>query len=230
MVIGLLARLVPLGLRTAPKVLSAIKPLFIGKSFLGTTARTLSTLTGVGIFAESPIIRKAVIGRVKDPLSFGRKIGRGVETGFQVLETEKKIRRVPQSLVPNITLRSGLTATALPSGELVRSERLPIIPKIKEKVKDLAPSIIIPGLAAGIGALTTALLLREKDTKLVPLLPIPSQIQPIGVAKKIVEEEKPKVPTPTMPSITNKINVSPEININFRKSRKFINQQILVRQ
>lgn len=63
--------------------------------------------------------------------------------------------------------------------------------------------------------------------QVVPLAALPIQ-EPIGVVKK--PEDAALKEKPAIPSIINKINVNPTIDIRFSRSKKFINQQIITRQ
>jgi len=105
-----------------------------------------------------------------------------------------------------------------------------------EKVKEVAK---VAGVVGGVAALTAAVIAAAKKRRAeVPGLPglpgapglmAPVISQPFGAAKK-PEPEKPKeLPAPAMPSINNRITFKPEINIRISKSRKFINQQLLIR-
>jgi len=120
---------------------------------------------------------------------------------------------------------------------------------LKEKIIGGAKTAGVAGgvIAAGAGIVAVGKKVKEKftETKIpTPTIPdIPSFVPPtftqlpVGTALQqepigIVEKEIPEViaePVKTeMPSITNKNVFSPEINIKFSKSRKFINQQIVV--
>ena len=57
------------------------------------------------------------------------------------------------------------------------------------------------------------------------VLPMAPEQQPLGPVKQVTED---KIMQPT-PSIINRINVTPIINVRINQSRKFINQQLLVR-
>ena len=124
-----------------------------------------------------------------------------------------------------------------------------LVPKEGETLKE---KIIQAGKAAGlIGAVTAAAagglvvagrvikgkipsLPTGRASQLPPIafLPAPSSItptiQPLGAVQKPMEPEKIAQAQPlAMPSI--KITNKPEINISFRKSRRFINQQVIVK-
>ncbi len=90
--------------------------------------------------------------------------------------------------------------------------------------------------AAGVvGAVVAAVAVAKKVTgkpkvittpeQLVPksVLPIPPEVKPLGVVKQPVEKVSP------VPSIVNQIKVSPVVNVRINQSRKFINQQLLIR-
>ena len=59
-----------------------------------------------------------------------------------------------------------------------------------------------------------------------PITPPALSIEPIGAVEKPEEEIKPIAVSP-MPKITN--TFKPSIDISFRKSKKFINQQVIVK-
>lgn len=94
------------------------------------------------------------------------------------------------------------------------------------------------GLVAG-GAVGAAVAgkIRERGERLAepfgvsPLSPLTPTTQPLGAVQPEVKEPEPKAMEPlTMPSI--KITNKPQnnINIKFSKSRRFINQQVLIRK
>jgi len=120
---------------------------------------------------------------------------------------------------------------------------------VKETVKDIPPIVLggLGGLAGGAIAVPIVKTIietvkgRKEKEIIIPETIIPStqfsqlptvvqpQQQPIGAVQQEVVEEKPKaIQTVATPNIINKNVFNPEINISFKKSRKFINQQILV--
>ncbi len=158
--------------------------------------RPLTTLTGIGILQVSPIARRFVAARLRDPTQIGKEIGGIIED--------------PSKLQP------GIGQTPL------------------EKVKEVAKAAgIVGGVAAVTAAAITAVKKRRAErpfpAAILPAAMAPIISQPLGPAKK-PEPEKPKeLPVATLPSMINKIIFKPEINIRFSKSRKFINQQLLIR-
>ena len=95
------------------------------------------------------------------------------------------------------------------------------------------------GIVGGIvGAVAVAKKIKEKlparkekvitsPEQIVPpsVLPLPPQQEPLGPVVQVKEE---KIMQPT-PSIINRINVTPIINVRINQSKKFINQQLLIR-
>lgn len=228
MVFGLI-RLIPVAFRFIPKAAKAFKPLFVGKTPIGTFFKSTGTLSTGAFVAGSPTTQTFLKKRITQPFSLGSGLATKFETGLRAVEIERSVIKVPQSLNPNITLLSGRTATATPSGQLLRSEpiaRFPILGKIKEVVT--SPSFLIPAaIGTGAAVLGSTLLGRIKDTKIPAGAILPTgAIQPLGAVEKPEVKEK-EVPKAIMPSIKNTFN--PEINISFKKSKKFINQQVFVR-
>lgn len=98
-----------------------------------------------------------------------------------------------------------------------------------EKVKEVAKAAGVVGGVAAAGAAVVAAVKKRREAAPETFAAIPAlpDIRPIGVAKKPVEALP--VAIPTMPDIVNKISFKPEINVRVSQSRKFINQQILMR-
>lgn len=161
---------------------------------------------------------------------------------------------IPRSLPGKIALGSGgLIATGVALEDPRRlgraARRLVTAPvELGRKIGRGEPVSIAEGLikggivGAGIAGIIGAAALgkraigRRKEKAIVVTTPgqiVPAQVlpqqEPIGVVKQPEEEIKVKPMEQVIPTINTRINVSPIINIRFSKSRKFINQQILVR-
>ena len=133
--------------------------------------------------------------------------------GGQALGTTLTTPKGAETTTGSQGIIDALTSAGLIGAGLVGARE--IIRTIKEKrvtekaVLPTLPSVKIPAL---------------------PSISQPATLEPIGA----VEKEKPvtkEVPAQTnMPDITIRNIVKPNINVSFRKTRKFINQQVLVRQ
>lgn len=170
------------------------------------------TALGLGIAKTSPKARKFVVQKIKDPTAGGRFIGEQIENiGKDNLPRDKSLGEKIKEGAKKAGIIGAITAGGI--GAAVVGKK--IIEKVK-KAKVPKISEIIPGVAA-------APALAQLPQSITP------QLQPLGPAEKPPKEEKVVAVAPTMPSITNKIRVAPEINIRFSKRRTFINQQILVK-
>lgn len=174
-------------------------------TFKGAVGLAVGVPTLVGVLATSPTARGIAKGIFDPRKAFGRGKGLGA------------IVEDPSKLIPEKETVVG----------------------VGEKVRDIAREA---GLAAAAGAaltgaaVITAKKVRERLTKapqLPPtaLLPTPITIttipQPLGPVERPAPKEVAMEPL-TKPVSIKVIN-KPEINISFRKSRKFINQQLLIR-
>jgi len=162
--------------------------------------RPILSLVGAGVLVTSPTARRAAVTLPQTLFSGGKTIGGKIEG----LSAPTKEKAGKFGLL-------GLGAAALLGGVLVA-------PTALRAAKGLIPSL--PK--------------RKKATQELPvgLLPAPPSItpttQPLGAVQQVVE------PTPSLPvekvkpmKITNTFN--PTIDIRFSKSRRFINQQIIVK-
>lgn len=167
---------------------------------------------GLGILKTSPKARKFIGEKIKDPTAGGRFIGEQIEgLGKDPLPRDKSFTEKIKEGAKKAGIIGAITAGGI--GVAVAGKK--IIEKArKAKVPDIDVSKIIPAIPKG---------LQEQPLQVTP------QIQPFGAAQAPPKQEKPLAVAPIMPSITNKIKVSPEINIRFSKKRTFINQQILVK-
>lgn len=163
---------------------------------------------GLGIATTSP---KAVsfIKRKAKPVGAGEFVGSAIES------IGKQSKKSLSDTIKEGAKKAGLlgAGVAAGAGAIVAGKKL--LEKVKVgKTPDL--STIIPRGAA----VST---IQQQPSELQP------QFQSFGAAEKPPKEEKVVPVTQTMPTINNRISVKPEINISFRKSRKFINQQIFAR-
>jgi len=184
-----------------------INPVLAIPTFLGTTAGTASLL---GAIRERPGFFLSLI------------TGRGGAKIVRPVETIKEI--IPPIVIPDIT-PPGLTAkeiaaliAAAAAAGAAGAGAATVIPKIVDIVKDdkdktpkdipTEPPIVPPTF------------FQVDPSGLAPTISRPiSAVQP--VSEKPVVKEKPM-------QITNEISVNPEINISFKKTKRFINQQINV--
>ena len=191
---------------------------FVVPKTLGGAVRTaLLGSTAVGILLSSPKARAFAKARLTDPFGPGRVIGGIIED--------------PSSVLP-----SGVAAGA-PGGQQS------FFDKLKDILKRGGPLAAATALGVGLVPVGRAALARFRERRAAaPLIPtgvpptallpsIPSltpTTQPLGAVQKPIEEKELIAAAPVaMPSI--KITNKPQINISFRKSRRFINQQIFVK-
>ena len=179
------------------------------KTFFGTPKRAALTVTGIGILQTSPKAREFLIEKFKDPTGAGREIGKIIEDPSRL---QPSITQTPKEKILEIGKQAGLIGgAAAAAAALVAAAkrfgkiRAPVIPMIGD-----LPSA---GLPVGI----------------LPAEPsISSKTQPLGAVQQPVEPKEAVAVQPvSIPDIT--INNNPEINIRFSKSRRFINQQVLVK-
>jgi len=206
------------------------------KFLIGQASLISGTIAGIGAFAINPALSipaflattagtASLLGAIREkPSFFGNILGGGAG---------KTIVTLPETI-----------------GQTVKDIDLPKVPSTGLSAKEIAALIAAAGVGAGAGVGITKIIEVFRDrpgtnvTANIPKATTPSfptftapptfqaqpigtqqQAQPIGIVEKQVEEKVKEKPVPV---ITNKINVSPEINIRFSKSKKFINQQILV--
>lgn len=193
------------------------RPSIAGKVFTATKGFLL-TGAALGALEVSRKLRTFIKEKAIDPGAGGRFIGRQIETGL-VRDDKKTFKeRLAEGAKKAGLIGAGVVAavTGISLGRsALRKLREAKIPKIPKAIK-------IPGVSGIIPGAPTSLLVKQ------PTQPLPPQIEPFTAAKKVEEKEKPMVVTPSMPTINTKITVSPKINISFRKTRRFINQQVLI--
>ena len=188
-------------------------------------AGTLATLTGAGLITAGKVFlgtglasgiltsaraRKFAKQKVLDPTAIGIGIAGIIEEPSKLIPTDKTPAGVKEKIL-EIGKAAGLiggTAAALVGGVALGKKALekfpkPFFPKAKET----------PG---------------EPPVALLPAPPsITTTTQPLGAVQQ-VKEPIPEAPPMQQPiNITNTFN--PSIKISFKKSRKFINQQLLIR-
>ncbi len=172
-----------------------------------TAGKTL-LITGAasGLLAGSAKARAAAKERVKDPTKIGLELAKFVEDPGKLLPKEKPLKEK----IKEVAKTAGLVGAAAAAG-------VGVVAVAKKKIKEIK----IPKLPEIKAAELPAAILPS---------PPPSQIlEPFGVAQP-TPEPLPAVSAPAMPAISNKITFKPEINIKISKSRKFINQQLLIRK
>ena len=177
-------------------------PLAGFKTFLGTGLAS-------GILTTSERARKLAKEKILDPTAIGIGIGQLIEDPGKLIPKDTTPAGVGVK-VKEILLSAGLiggVAAAVVGGVTLGKAALEKIPKIS--------------------------LPKKKETAQEPplaLLPAPSSLtpttQPLGAVQQPVKE-KPIVQAQPPINITNTFN--PSIKISFKKSRKFINQQLLIR-
>jgi len=197
-------------LTTTAVIEAGILGTLLGGVFGGAKAAGFTAL-GLGILETSPKAASFLGRRISDPTGVGRGLGEIIEDPSQLLPKDKPVKEKVAEVVKKAGVVGGLAAAGVGAAVIAKKA----IEKIRKPKVPQIPKAIIP--VAAIPAL------QQLPSELLP------ETEPIGVVKKPVEEEKPALPTPSMPSINNKNTFSPEINIKFSKSRKFINQQVLVR-
>ncbi len=166
----------------------------------------LITGAASGILAGSAKARAAAKERVKDPTKIGLGIAQIIEDPSRLLAKEKPLKEK----VKEVAKTAGLVAGAAAAG-------LGVVAVAKKKIKEIK----VPKLPEIKAAKLPAAILPS---------PPPSQIlEPFGAAQPTPTPEPLPAAAPAMPAISNKITFKPEINIRFSKSRKFINQQLLMR-
>jgi hypothetical protein len=171
-----------------------------------------------GALQTSPKIREVVKKRITDPTAGGRFIGEEIE------KLGKPVTEAEPGLLAKITegaKKAGLigAGTALVAGGIIAGK------KIKEKLAK-APTLPVPPVSLPSIPKQPSVTFQQLPLSVPPdIQQIPGQVQ--VKEKPLLPEEVSKF---TMPTINNKVIVKPVINVSFRKTRKFINQQILIRR
>jgi len=160
--------------------------------------------TAIGALTVSPTLRKALDPRAR--LGFGKQIGEVVEDPSTFIQ---KLTSIGREVAP-VAVVAGLTGATLAA-----------IGRVAGRKKDIAIPSLLPAAAAPVGALAQSIPLAAAPS-------IPAAVpEPLGAVQQEKPPEIAKVPKAVpMVRITNKPQNN--INIRFSKSRKFINQQVLV--
>ena len=156
----------------------------LGGPFGGIKAGALTGI-GLGILQTSPKAAKFVGEKIKDPTAGGRFIGEQIEKiGQTPLPTEKGLGEKIKEGLKKAGVLGGVVAAGVGAGALIK--------KGVEKVKKTK----VPTIAAIPTGILTQPTLSQLPQQVAP------QIQPLGVAQKVIEEETPKAVTP-IPTIKN---------------------------
>jgi len=216
MVAALLLRGLTAGARFVPK---------IAKGLFGTIPRAITTTltlpTAIGFVSTKE--GRALARKFIDPTSRIR-FGKTVAT-----DPLRAVKDVFRDKTPLEGLQSIPILQSIPGqpGPFPFKSKT-IIERAKEKIPDVPapPSILVPaGIGAAIAGLG-ALLIQRLPTGTGQVGLQVSEEPTLGAVPKPKEPVKEKPLTPMM--IKNTFN--PEINIKLSKSRKFINQQLLIRK
>ena len=185
-------------------------------------AGTLSAITGGGLIsvgrafigsglavglAESAIVRKFAKQKILDPTAIGSGIAGIIEDPGQLIPKEKTGAGLKEKVI-EIGKAAGLiggTAAAVVGGVAVAKKVLEKIPKIPKLPKRIAPQVLPAALLPALPSLTPT-------------------TQPLGAVQQV-----PAVAAPVQQPINITNTFNPTIDIRFKKSRKFINQQLLIR-
>ena len=221
----------PLRILTSPKTTLAllgtlIAPLRVGRFALGAAKfaapKTLKGVLVAGVTLPTGILVLTQSERAFETLKFAidpRKAPERAKIIAGIIEDPSKLLPTDKITLKERVLEVGKAAGILGAGVALVAGGISIakkklrgakIPKVSLPTRQIAPQVLPAALLPAAPSLTP-------DT------------QPLGAVKQV--EEKP---TPTLPvekikpmKITNTFN--PTIDIRFSKSRKFINQQILIR-
>lgn len=193
------------------------KTIFLKAAKLITPKRVFLGLTAIGIAQTSPTAVKFVLEKLRDPTATGRAIGDIIEDP-SILQPD-----IPSGETTKEKVLETFKTAGIIGGIAALTAAVFVLGKKIKKIKAAAPGLPgipgLPGLPGKPGV--------QSFATLPPIPPTSPVIEPIAAVKK-PEEEKPV--TPTMPDINIKNIIKPEINVRVSQNRKFINQQILIRQ
>lgn len=164
---------------------------------LKTGLATGGALTGTTLLASSPTTRKALKAKVLTPAAIGVSAGEGIET---ILERGKKTVKKVKDVFADVPspLKKGAAVAAIGGGVLAAGAA--IAPRLRAALPSTSDIFATPPIAT-------------------------AALQPLAPVKQPVEEPTLVVsPAPQKP-ITIKNTFNPTIDIRFKKSKKFINQQ-----
>ena len=199
--------------KAAPRVISKVP-----KTLFGTPKRTFTTLitapTIATVLAKSPRAR-GIVKTIFDPRETVKR-GTGIA---EFIEDPAKATRSLTGATTGEKIRAGLKKAGVIGGvaAVVGAGAVGVAKVVKRLKKPKVPKIPSGVIPSGLPP--------------IAFLPAPPSITsitaPIGAVEKPIEQEilAPTAPV-SMPSI--KITNKPSINISFRKSRRFINQQVLI--
>jgi len=200
------------------KGLIAQTAILTGATIAGVTLLAAPALPflAIGAGLASAISTASLLGAIRERPDIAGKIITGEGGAFLATLPEtigqagKDIKEKITGLTTPQKIAVGAGTAALVGGGIVAGRKIREIIRERsiERIQiPAAPSLVAPSF------------FQVEPEAMAPIIS-----KPISAFEPAVEEEKVK----EVPMITNKINVSPEINIKFSKSRKFINQQILV--
>lgn len=178
------------------------------KAFLGTEA----LIGGTAFLGTSPKAKKFVVEKFTKPAEFGVGAGllieSGLETGKDILGKAKDVIKIPK--IPDPVKKAGIVAGVgaglVTAGALAIPKIKSLIPKSKTIATSPVGAVIPAGLVTPQGA-----------------------FQPLGAVEQPVEEVPVIVEKPAQKPVTIKNTFNPSIDISFKKSKKFINQQINIK-
>ena len=202
----------PLRVITSAKttaVLSGVLGTLVGGPVVGVKS-FLGGGTAAGLLKESPKARAFVKQKILSPEKTGKELGKFIEDPSRLKPKED------QTLGSKV-LEAGKKAGLIGAAGAAAVGGAALVKKGLEKVKEKA---LLPKSIPSIPS-------QALPHAILPAVPsiTPSQ-QPLGAMQKEKPLEAVSAPA-AMPNI--KITNKPEINISFKKSRKFINQQVLVK-
>lgn len=193
----------------------------------------VARVAGAGLRAAPRFLRG--VGRFIAPRTPKQAIGLflGVPTAAGILIASPKARRF---LDPRRLFKKGKALGGLIEDP---SQLRPSVEDPFGKIKEFGAAAGLVGAGAAAAVAIPALITRFRERRAaIPSAALPTGIipsgvsltprtQPLGAAEKEVPEITEVPVLPSMPDI--KITNKPEINISFRKSRRFINQQVLIK-
>ena len=161
-----------------------------------------------GILSTSERARQFTKEKILDPTSVGVGLGGLIEDPGQLLPDPDDGKSFKEKVL-DVAKEAGLlggVAAAVVGGVALGKKALEKFPKIPKIPKQIAPQVLPAALLPALPSLTPST---------QPLGPVqqPPEVVPV------VEKAQPPI------NITNTFN--PSIKISFKKSRKFINQQLL---
>ena len=182
--------------------------LLTGAKFLKALGTAGLTALGVGVLETSPKARAFAVEKIKDPTRAGREIGKLIEDPTRLLPKEKTLGEK----VKEVAMKAGLPAAGVAAvvGAVAVAAK-----KIKERAERVVEAPEIPTELA--------------PAALLPPAPTPTIIPFAAVEPTPKVEEIPVAPLLPARAPTIKNIFKPSIDISFRKSRKFINQQNIFR-